>query len=62
MNERENTLRALQNKTLLPTGRWCLFGFHTWSHWSEPKNVNNRLIQARACIECNQQQWNQSKI
>jgi hypothetical protein len=62
MNERENTARALEDKPLLPTRIGCLFGWHKWSKWSEPKNINNRLIQARACIECNQQQWNQNKI
>ena len=59
MNEKHNTMRRLEGKTLLPTSWACRFGWHTWERWKEAINDNKGVgywKQYRSCIHCNRQE------
>ena len=55
--EKENTMRALQDKPLLARKQWwCAFSIHTWMPWKMPV-VNKRgawtfVEQFRSCGHC----------
>ena len=60
MNEKENTIRALQEKPLLVTSMWCRVSWHHWTQWTKGQWVKNRYgqsqwIQTRRCSNCNTQ-------
>lgn len=56
MYEEENTVRALSDKPLLATGRWCWVGFHKWTKYAKPKQRQEGVwavdYQARECADC----------
>lgn len=65
--DKENTFRALKDQDLIATGRWCKFGFHTWTKWlngDQFRNFAGRkwLIQRRECIHCNDFQERQKEL
>jgi hypothetical protein len=53
--DKENTVRALQNKPLAVSSWSCRWGWHTWSRWCEPKPDSYRVyqVQESECIHCN---------
>lgn len=55
MNEKENTLRTLAEKTKLVTSIWCRVGVHNWEQWCAPYVVKGgyQNIQHRYCACCN---------
>jgi hypothetical protein len=56
MNEVENTMRRLAEETLLIKSRWCYFGFHNWTQYSDPKQRREGVYildyQVRHCDSC----------
>jgi hypothetical protein len=56
--EKENTMRALQDKPLLARKQWrCACGLHTWLLWKDPvvtrRGAYALIEQFRACGYCN---------
>jgi len=57
MNEVENTARILKGQDLLVTSFWCRFGWHSWTKWGTPYQVDKRsdkFVQSKSCSHCNE--------
>lgn len=54
-NEKENTFRVLKDLPLLITSRWCSFGIHNYTQWSQPYVPKNGQYnyQHAYCACCN---------